>query len=88
MSNKVQEKPLLTNASGSVYVMVSHEELNSLVARLMHLAEMDSDVEHRNAVKGELKLAARNWLDDLYADSGYVNHTYDETKVVDVNRGV
>lgn len=53
------------------YVMVSHNELNGLVARLMHIAELDSDKEHREALKGELKQNARAWLDGLYHDSGY-----------------
>lgn len=51
----------------------------------MHIAELDSDKEHREALKGELKRRARDWLDDLYADSGYVNHALVEgTRVVDI----
>lgn len=76
--------PLIQNESGYVYVMVSHNELDSLVARLMHLAELNSDVEYRNALKGELKQISRSWLDDLYEESGYTNHSYDQDKVVSI----
>jgi len=67
------------------YVMVSHQELDGLIARLMHLAELDSDKEHREALKGEMKRRARDWLDELYYDSGYRNYeTIPEATVVDV----
>lgn len=56
------------------YVLISHEELDWLVASLMFLMELDSDVVHRNAMKGEIKSRCRAWLDDCYATSGYVNH--------------
>lgn len=68
-----------------IYVMVSHQELDNLVARLMHLAELDSDKEHRDALKGELKQIARAWLDNLYHESGYRNYeTIPQATVVTV----
>ena len=68
----LSDKPLIQQ--DYYYVMVSHRELDDLIARLMHLAELDSDKEHRTAVKGELKYRVRNWLDQLYENSGYKNH--------------
>jgi len=68
----LSDKPLIRK--DFTYVMVSHKELDDLIARLMHLAELDSDKEHRDALKGEVKYRVRNWLDQLYENSGYVNH--------------
>lgn len=79
----ISNKPLIRR--GYTYVMVSHEELDSLIARLMHLAELDSDKEHREALKGELKYISRSWLDNLYAESGYKDYDYiPGAKIVDV----
>lgn len=79
----LSKKPLIR--MDYIYVMVSHKELDDLIARLMHLAELDSDIEHRTAVKGEIKYRVRNWLDQLYENSGYVNHQLVVgTKVVDI----
>lgn len=67
-------------------VTVSHQELGGLIASLMHLAELDSDKEHRDALKGELKQRCRSWLDNLYTDSGYRNYQYQEgATVININ---
>lgn len=82
---KEQAKSLIK--SDAVYVMVSHNELNGLVARLMHLAELDSDKEHREALKGELKQIARTWLDEQYFEAGYRNHEITpDAKVIDIEK--
>lgn len=82
---KVQVKPLIK--SDAVYVIVSHEELNGLIARLMHLAELDSDKTHREAMKGELKQIARGWLNDQYYEAGYRDYQIgSEARVVDLNK--
>lgn len=79
----LSDKPLIRK--DFTYVMVSHKELDDLIARLMHLAELDSDKEHRTAIKGELKYRTRNWLDQLYENSGYVHHRLvDGTVVVNI----
>lgn len=76
-------KPLIRQ--DLLYVMVSHQELDDLVAKLMHLAELDSDKEHREALKGEIKYRVRSWLDDQYYDAGYRRHELVEgATVVDV----
>lgn len=67
-------RPLIEITDDAYYVLVSHQELDSLIAKLMHLAELDSDKEHRDALKGELKVISRQWLDELYEDSGYRNY--------------
>lgn len=80
--NEKKDKAISGNYFGSrplvqkdyYYVMVSHEQLDGLIARLMHIAELDSDKEHRDALKGELKRQAREWLDAEYYDAGYRNH--------------
>lgn len=70
---KVKYKPII-EADG-YFVTVSHRELDSLIASLMHVAELDSDKEHREALKGELKSRSRSWLDNLYAESGYRDYS-------------
>lgn len=74
--------PLIGIGKHELYVMVSHRELDELIARLMHLAELNGDKEHRDAVKGELKHRTRKWLDDLYRSSGYINHELREGATV------
>lgn len=65
-------RPLIE--ADAYYVMISHQELDSLIAPLMHLAELDSDKEHRDALKQELKTISRNWLDEQYSRAGYTNY--------------
>lgn len=68
-----------------LYVMISHKELDDLVAKLMHIAELDSDKEHREALKGELKYQVRSWLDEQYREAGYENYDIIEgATIVDV----
>jgi len=81
MSKKEQEIgatrsyfPLIENG-GRYYVLVSHQELDNLIANLMHVAELNSDREYREALKGELKIRSRNWLDNLYEESGFSHYT-------------
>ena len=72
-------KPLLKfnygDTPSTYYVAISHTELDWLIASLMHLAELDSDKEHREALKGEIKVRTRAWLDDRYQTAGYINHS-------------
>lgn len=53
------------------YALVSHRELDGLVARLMQMYELNGDVEQRNALKNETKNRSREWLDSLYEEAGY-----------------
>lgn len=77
------KKPLIRQ--DYLYVMISHQELNDLIAQLMHIAELDSDKEHREALKGELKYRVRSWLDEQYREAGYEKYTVvDGATVVDV----
>jgi hypothetical protein len=79
----LSENPLIRR--DFTYVMVSHGELDNLIAKLMHLAELDSDKEHREALKGEIKHRVRGWLDELYYESGYRDHQIiPEATVVDI----
>lgn len=83
-------KPLLRFADlelpPAYYVLISHSELDWLIANLMHLAELDSDREHREALKGEIKSRTRAWLDDRYASAGYINHQVKpRAQLIDVN---
>lgn len=76
----------LIQTEDSVSVAISHRELDDLIARLMHLAELDSDKEHRDALKGELKVITRGWLDNIYYEAGYRNHEiHKEANVVTIN---
>lgn len=55
----------------SMYVLTSHEELDSLVGRLMQMCDLIGDVEQRKALKDTIKQISREWLDNLYEESGY-----------------
>lgn len=66
--------PLVEDKNGAYYVLVSHEQLNDLIAKLMFLFELNGDVDQRNALKQETKWRCRDWLDALYRESGYENH--------------
>ena len=59
----------------SVYVLVSHSELDSLVGRYMQMCDLIGDVEQRKALKDTIKRISRDWLDDLYEESGYDKFT-------------
>ena len=61
------------NENGSAYyaVIVSHNELDYLVGRLMQMCDLTGDIEQRQALKSTIKQISRDWLDGLYEDSGY-----------------
>lgn len=62
---------IINGSPSSVFVLVSHAELDNLVGRLMQMCELTGDVEQRKALKDEIKQRSRSWLDDLYEESGY-----------------
>lgn len=68
-------RPLVRSSLGgkieSNYVLVSHHELDNLVGRLMQMCDLIGDIEQRTALKGTIKQINRDWLDDLYEQSGY-----------------
>lgn len=69
-----------------VYVMISHSELDNLIGSLMHLMDLNSDVQFRDAMKSEIKMRTRQWLDDNYAICGYKDYRYQSgAKVVSIN---
>lgn len=53
------------------FVPVSHYQLDHLIGRLMQMCELTGDIEQRKALKDEIKLRARAWLNDLYTSAGY-----------------
>lgn len=55
----------------SYYTLVSHSEIDGLIGRLMQMCDLIGDVEQRKALKDTIKKLTRDWLDDLYTDSGY-----------------
>lgn len=68
------------------FVMVSHQELDELVGRLMQMFELIGDVEQRNALKQETKWRSREWLDSLYSLSGYRDHALlPGAKIINLN---
>lgn len=77
---KRQYKPLInapTGNPGQTYfaVCVSHQELDSLIGRLMQMCDLTGDLEQRTALKSTIKQISRDWLDNLYEDSGYEKFT-------------
>lgn len=69
----------------SMYVLVSHQELDNLVGRLMQMCELMGDIEQRNALKQEIKSRSREWLDGLYESSGYDKYTGATTQARVIN---
>lgn len=62
----------------SFYVTISHKELDSLIGNLMHLCDLNSDSVYREALKSEIKMRSRRWLDEEYEDAGYRNYEVQE----------
>lgn len=68
--------------SRGLYVPVSHQELDDLIGRLMQMCELTGDLEQRRALKSEIKLRTRGWLDNIYAEAGYRDmNTIDESDI-------
>lgn len=82
---ELPKKPLIED--DGYFVLVSHRELDNLIGRMMQVFELNGDVEQRNALKQETKWRCREWLDEIYRDSGYVMHELTPgTKVIKINR--
>jgi len=64
-------RPIIKMPDGFVSVTVNHKDLDGLIGRLMQMCELTGDVEQRRALKDEIKLRSREWLDSLYKTSGY-----------------
>lgn len=74
-----QRRPLIEindkNPQG-IYVPISHAELDNLLGSLLHLMDLNSDIQYREAMKQEIKQRARQWLDSEYSNLGYRNYSY------------
>ena len=55
----------------SYYALISHQELDGLVGRLMQMCDLMGDQEQRQALKSEIKQRCREWLDSEYEMAGY-----------------
>lgn len=69
-------RPLIkapTGNPGETYyaTLVSHQELDNLIGRLMQMCDLTGDIEQRKALKDTIKRLTREWLDSLYEESGY-----------------
>lgn len=67
----MEKNETLIEKDGTVYVPISHYELDSLVGSLMQMCELMGDKEQREALKREIKDRARRWLDFRYECAGY-----------------
>jgi len=56
-------------------VFVAHDDLDSLIGRLMQMCDLIGDQEQRKALKDTIKGISREWLDGIYSDSGYEKWT-------------
>ena len=63
--------PLVEVSDWGYYVLISHEQIDGLIGRLMQMYELMGDIEQRNALKRETKSKIRDWLNDQYSDAGY-----------------
>lgn len=63
-------KPLVKNNEG-YFVIISHRELDGLIGRLMQMCDLTGDQEQRFALKSTIKQMSRDWLDNIYEESGY-----------------
>jgi hypothetical protein len=75
-----QYKPLVHAPTGNpdekyYAVLVSHQELDNLIGRLMQMCDLTGDLEQRAALKSTIKQTSRDWLDTLYDDAGYERFT-------------
>jgi hypothetical protein len=78
-------KPLIE--ADAYYVTISHKELDGLVGSLMHLMDLNSDAQFREAMKSEIKSRARRWLDDEYERAGYRNYAVQHgARIYNLNR--
>lgn len=66
-----KERERLVEVDGVSNIAINFEHLDNLIGRLCHIADLDSDKEHREHVKSEIKLRCRAWLQDLYDIAGY-----------------
>jgi len=72
LSQEEYEKDRLIIIEGKGdFVAVHHGHLDQLIGSLMHLCELDSDKEHREALKSDIKMRCRQWLNDQYDNAGY-----------------
>lgn len=75
----------LIEKDGSLYVPVSHKQLDDLIGRLMQMCDLTGDLEQRKALKDTIKNISRRWLDSLYEDGGYHNYEIiDPSKIIKV----
>ena len=66
-----KEAKRLIDIDGIQNIALNFQHLDSLIGSLCHVADLDSDKEHREHVKSEIKLRCRAWLQDLYDVAGY-----------------
>jgi len=52
-------------------VYIHHGHLDHLVGRMMQMCDLIGDVNQRDALKDTLKRISRDWLDDMFEESGY-----------------
>ncbi len=55
----------------SIYVTVSHSELDGLVGRMMQMCDLIGDPQQRKALKDTIKRNCRDWMNDQYESAGY-----------------
>jgi hypothetical protein len=68
----MSESRIVTNSDGD-NVAINHGHLDKLIGNLMHLCELNSDKEFRNAMKSEIKQRCREWLNNEFTSAGYGN---------------
>lgn len=56
---------------GGYFVLVSHQDLDSQIGRLMQMCDLIGDTQQRAALKSTIKNICREWLDNMYSESGY-----------------
>lgn len=61
----------LVETDNGTFVPISHQEVDTLIGRLMQMCDLIGDVEQRKALKDTIKRITRDWLDDEYANRGY-----------------
>jgi len=64
------ESRLIHNDDGDC-IALNHFHLNSLIGSLMHLCDLNSDKEFREAMKSEIKMRCRAWMNDEFEIAGY-----------------
>lgn len=69
--NSFYDKSRLIILPSGDYVAIHHRHLDHLIGSLMAIFDLNGDKVQRDALKSEVKMRCRQWLNDQYYAVGY-----------------